>query len=267
MIILIFSLLFVGLVLLFGGNAMAKSLVTLTTNLLLFFLTLLAIYLGAHPTLATIVGCIIIALITLFFQNGINIKTRVAFVCVLGIILFSLVFILFFSYYANIQGFPVGQFAIRPSNGYFETIQTNMMILQIGVILVVLIGSCIDTAFAVASATYEVYRNNPHLDMKELFYSAFNVGKDIVSSTVNTLFFIFLGEYFTLFILFINEYSFGEMINHKAFAQEVITITVAAFASVAIIPLTALWCSLYYPKKKRQILGDSEGYRTKIVDG
>jgi len=244
--ILILSIILILLVFLFGSNRTAQSIVTTMINLGVFFCTLIAIYLGLNSILATIIGCIIISLITLFYQNDFNIKTKTAFLSVLIVILVSLGFTYFIASFSNIQGFPVGQYEIRQSNGYLDTVDINMMFLQIAVILIVLIGSAIDTSLAVSSSLYEVKNHNKDITRKELFLSGISIGRGILSSTINTLFFIFIAEYMSLFLYFSKYYNFYQMINSKEFAQEVITITIAGIASILTIPITSLICSNKY---------------------
>jgi len=247
--ILTLSILLILLVFIFGSNRTAQSIVTTIINLGVFFCTLFAIYFGLNSILATILGCVVISLITLFYQNEVNIKTKTAFVSILIVIFISLGFTFFIVSFSNIQGFPVGQYEIRQSNGYLDTIEVNMMLVQIAVILIVLIGSTIDTSLAVSSSLYEVKLNNKNLNKKELFLSGLSIGRGILSSTINTLFFIFIAEYMSLFLYFSRYYTLSQMINSKEFAQEVITIAIAGIASVLAIPITSLICSHKYNKK------------------
>ncbi|NLY81313.1 MAG: YibE/F family protein [Clostridiales bacterium] len=244
--IIILSLVFILLIFLFGSNKTAQSIVTTLINLGVFFGILFAIFFGMNPILATIIGCVIISLVTLFYQNEVNIKTKSAFYSVLIVLIISMSFTFLICYYSNIQGFPTGQYEIRLSNGYSDEIEVNMMFLQIAVILIVLIGSAIDTSLAVSSALYEVKENNPDLNKLDVFNSGLSIGKGILSSTINTLFFIFIAEYLSLFLYLVKYYDFLQILNSKEFAQEVITISIAGIASVIIIPVTAFLCSRRY---------------------
>ena len=65
------------------------------------------------------------------------------------------------------------------------------------------------------------------------------VASSILSSNVNTLFFVFAGEYMIMFINYMTYYSFKTMINSKDFAQGSLTIMISAIACVIIIPVTS----------------------------
>lgn len=244
LIALVFIL--IALILLIGGDRTAKSLITLGFNTLILLGTIFAINFGLNPIITTIVSCIIISLITLFYQNEVNIKTKLAFGAVL-IVIFILFLIIFrLTSISNIQGFPLDQLSIRDSNGYSRNINRNMVFIQISVILMVFIGAIIDTALAVTSALYEVHQNNPNLSKQKLFQSGINIGRDILSSTINTLFFIYIAEYLTLFIQFANDYSFAQMINSKQFCQEFISISLSGIGCILIIPIAAILGAKYY---------------------
>lgn len=247
--LLIFAILFILLVLFIGGDRSAKALVTLAGNAILLTAALVLIYLGVNPFICASIACILITLLTLFYQNEINDKTKAAFWSVLLIIGLLIPFLWFLGTQTNTQGFPVGQYEIRPSNGYNGAIGINMILLQISALLMVLIGAVVDTALAVTSALYEVHLNNPRLSRKELFISGISVGRDILGSTINTLFFIFIAEYFTLFLQFMEYYSFAQMVNSKEFVQEIISIVVSGTGCVLIIPAAAALGAGFFGRK------------------
>mgnify|MGYP001157862621 CR=1 FL=1 len=250
--ILALAAIYIILSLFIGGDRTSKALITLSVNLILLFLTVGAVFIGASPVVAALLSCLLITLNTLFYQNEVNPKTKAAFVSVIIIIALMLPLIYWLTTASAIYGFPVGQYTIRKSNGYEEAIGINMVCIQILVILIILIGAVIDNALSVTSSMYELYQTNPAISRRELFASGMNIGKNILSSTVNTLFFIFMGEYFTLFILFMRYFTFQQMINSKEFAQQVITITVSGFGSILIIPAAALISCLFYLKEKKK---------------
>lgn len=227
---------FIILILLVGGNRTAKSIVTLCGNALVLTATIVALYIKLPPLLVTAVACVLITMITLFFQNDINVKTVAAFWAVMIVVGLLMGGIYFISVGGSLQGFPVGQYHIRESNGYGSDIGIKMATVQVSVVLITLMGAVVDTAIAVTSALYEVHRHNPEFQGVRLMASGMSIGKDILSSTVNTLFFIFAGEYLVLFIYLFQIFSFEEMINSKEFAQQVVTISMSAAGCVLIIP-------------------------------
>jgi len=251
MMILILLIIFILLAVFTGGDRTAKSIVTLAINALILFVSIGVMYLKVNPMLVATIACILVTLTTIFFQNEYNQKSKAAFISALIVIAIMLTLILFFVDKGHIQGMPVvGQNHIRESNGYEKAIGINMVLVEVAVILMTLVGAVIDMAIAVTSGIYEVVSLNPHLNRKELFGSGMKIGRDILSSTVNTLFFIFVGEYLLMFIVFMVYYSFTSMINSKEFVQGTITILISAAGCVLTIPISAFIASKKFKKKE-----------------
>src|SRR5699024_7256385 len=78
------------------------------------------------------------------------------------------------------------------------------------VIIMSTIGAITDVAISITSPMREVFRHHPDISQKELFFSGLNVGRDILGSNTNTLFFAFIGGYMGLLLWFKDlSYSFG----------------------------------------------------------
>ena len=105
--------------------------------------------------------------------------------------------------------------------------------------VVILVGGLIDTAMAVSSGVYEIARHNPDSRRAVLFGAGMNIGCKILSSNVNTLFFIFAGEFMIMCISFLKFYSWSTLINSKDFTQELIAIMISAIGTVIIIPVSS----------------------------
>ena len=120
-----------------------------------------------------------------------------------------------------------------------------MKLVQVAVFIVILIGGLIDTAVAICSGTYEIIRHNPNANRSEIIESGMNIGCKILSSNVNTLFFIFAGEFMIMCINFLKFYSWGTLINSKDFTQELIAIMISAIGTVVIIPISSYVASRF----------------------
>lgn len=237
---------FLLLVFILGTDRTAKTIITLALNGTVLLGIMASIQLGFNPIIATLIGCLLITFASLFFQNEVNEKTIAAAIGVTTVLAMLFVFIWFLVCHGNLQGFPIGEYNIRETNGYSENIGINMVLIQISVMILILIGAIIDTSISITSAVFEVKRNNPTLTKIELFNSGLSMGKDILSSTVNTLFFIFMGEYMITFITYMEYYNFQSLINSKEFVQEIVGITISAIGCILIIPISSFICTLIY---------------------
>lgn len=234
------ALVLVVLVLALGTERMAQSLVTILTNCLLFLAIIAGIYFGCPPSLTASLGCFAIFLNSLFYSGGVNEKTISAFYSVLIVMGITAALSWVFIWYGNLQGFMVRQYVnISAAEGYTDHIRVNMLWLTIAVVLITMLGTAIDTSVTIASAMYEVRRHSPDLSEADLRRSGISVGKDIVSSSMHTLFFIFFAEYMTLFIYFAEFSQFSEAVNSKEVVQQIVIIAVAGLASALVIPVTS----------------------------
>ena len=145
--------------------------------------------------------------------------------------------------------------------GLTPDINVNMAKIAVSMIITGLIGAATDTSMAVSSAVYEVFKNNRDLSLSELFRSGMNIGRDVLGTTVNTLYFACIGESMMLFILFKSyDYSFWKTINSKAFFQEFTDIAFSCLSCVLVIPLAAAISSyiLKNPGKFKRQLNEDE---------
>lgn len=114
------------------------------------------------------------------------------------------------------------------------------------------IGAITDVAIAVTSPMREVFRHNPHISQRDLFMSGLSIGRDILGSNTNTLFFAFIGGYMALLIWFKDlKYTFGQIVNAKVFSAEMITIFSAGIGIALIVPIAAAINAIYLVKRQK----------------
>lgn len=232
-----------------GGKRGVKLFFACCLNFFLLILIFYFITIGFNPIIITILGCLLFSLIILYFVNGENIKTKTSLhsVCIILIVLLLLIIII--SKNSLIAGF--GSESFEEINMFSYDIDIDFTNITISLILIGLVGATIDSAISISSSLYEIYINNKKISKQELFKSGLNIGKDILGTTVNTLFFAFLGEFLTLILWFkTDNYCFSEIINNKTFAKEIIKIMFSIIGSILVIPLTAYITSYKLKKEK-----------------
>ena len=235
------SVILILLMIIIGGERGSVSLVTLLGNIIIFIYSIVMIYFGLHPILVAFIGCFLISMNTIFFQNGKNPKMLAAFISVTIIMILLSLIVYRFSYTSNISG--INEILKRQDEmmGLTVDININMVNVTVSIIMFGLIGALIDGAIAIATAVYEVYYNNKHLSSTELIRSGISMGKDIIGTMINTLFFAYIGESIMLFIFYNKfNYNFLQIINSKAFVEEFSSIIISGAGSVLIIPVTSI---------------------------
>lgn len=238
MIYLLFA--FVSLMVLIGGERGIKSLIALCLNLLVLSSLLTLISWSINPLLLTILASLLISNIILFYQNGKNVKTLASFFSITLVVLMMILMAFIISYKGKLGGLNELIQGETMAFGMSGNMSINMFQIAIAMMITGLMGASIDTSITISSAVYEVYRNNPDLSQQQLFQSGIRMGNDILGTTINTLYFAFIGGSMSLFILYKRfDYSILEIINSKAFLQETLYIIISAISCVLIIPMTA----------------------------
>src|SRR5699024_10091729 len=84
------------------------------------------------------------------------------------------------------------------------------------------IGAITDVAISITSPMREMLYHHPEVGKRALFTFGLRIGRDILGSNTNTLFFAFFGSYMAL-LLWVKDmdYSLGEIANSKIFSSEI----------------------------------------------
>ncbi|MGM0829267.1 MAG: YibE/F family protein [Bacillota bacterium] len=233
-----------------GGKKGARSFVALFLNFgVLLFTIILMNDPNMNPIILTLIACTLISCISLFFISEINIKTVTAFLSTIittGLLLF---FILMLTDQAMIQGFSEEETEELGALSLFVGVD----FVKIGASMIIMstIGAIIDLSISISSPMREIAYHNPTISKKDLFTSGLSIGRDILGTSTNTLFFAFFGGYMGLLIWFKDlSYSIGEIVNSKVFSSEMIFIGSAGIGVALAIPVTS-WITAYYLVKRR----------------
>lgn len=247
----ILSIILLLLLIIVGKGRGIKTYGIFYLNLFLILVYLFVISIGLNAILHAVIICIIVSATTLFGLNSINIKTKTSFISILIVLALTFGLVLTIGKCANIQGFSAE--SLEAIGGYSFDIGYNMTDVLIGMFLITTIGTIIDTSISISSAVNEVYNNNLDLNKNELFKSGMNIGKDILSTTINTLFFALVAE-FIGFFMWHSSASFSYIINYKAFVVEISKLLLCFISSILIIPITSYMISRSLINKKEWFL-------------
>ncbi len=251
MCIVILAVILFLLMVVVGGVRGIRSYASLLFNFLILGAIAEGMLMGGDPVLVALLGCFLISLITLFFNNGINTKTLSSFLAVVVSVSVIGIPVWMIGSAAKIQGFAYEEFV--EIAGYSFNISIDMAGVAVAVILVGLIGAAVDTSISISSCQNEVLRNNPQLSRRHLAQSGMRVGQDIIGTTTNTLFFAYFGSFTTLLVRFlVLQYSFSRVINSSIFCQELIRITLSGLICILVIPVTAMITACFLKNERIQ---------------
>lgn len=262
--ILILAIVLLVLMILIGGDRGAKSFIALICNIFALVIGLYLIILGINPIIVTILGVIVFCQITLIYQNGHNLKTYSAVISVVFVTLLLSLMIAFVGSKSSFGGYSELDLSSDISIYLSPNVNINMNQLMICMIIVSLLGAIMDTAMAITSSLFEFNEVNSDLTIKELMRMGFSVGRDILGTTVNTLFFATIGETMMISILFMkNNYTFESVINSKEFFQNLFSLAISNIGCLLIIPISIFIC-IYVLKGDNKFINKIKCYCNKL---
>jgi uncharacterized membrane protein len=235
-------LLFVVVVLLFGGWRGVGALAGLVTSLVvLTVFTLPAILDGRSPVLVALVSSAFIGLVALHLAHGFGVATSVAALGTFASLLLTGMLAAAFVGASNLTG-------LLDDNALLLDAAAGEVDLRGMVLAGIIIGSLgvlDDMAVTQVSAVAELARARRRLGRRALFDAALRIGRDHVSSTVNTLVLAYVGAALPLLVLFTEaQRSLGDIATSEIVATEIIRSLVGSIGIVASVPITtalAVW--------------------------
>ncbi|WGD67338.1 YibE/F family protein [Bacillus velezensis] len=250
-IVILAAILFLLMVII-GGKKGARSFIALFLNFGVLFLTIIFMT-DPHinPIVLTLLSSSVICSITLFYINGGNVKTVTAFISAMLTIALLLFFIMSVTKHTSIQGF--GEEELGDIGIFTLFVGVDFVKVTAAMIIMGTIGAITDVAISITSPMREIYSHNPSMSRKELYTFGLSIGRDILGTNTNTLFFAFFGSYLALIIWFKDlSYSAEKIVNSKVFSAEAVTILCAGIGIGIIIPVTSWITACFLAKPNKQ---------------
>jgi uncharacterized membrane protein len=234
--------LFAVAVLLLGRWRGLASLVALGFSFLVLVVYLFpAILSGGNPVIVGVLAAIVIMFGVLYLTYGVSARTSSA---VLGTVL-SLALI-------GVLGTAFS--AVTQLTGLDEDTANLVRVLGHGVnarglllagMIIGALGVLDDVTVTQTSAVWELRRANPALSARALYTAALRIGRDHISSAVNTLVLAYAGATLPALLAFaLSGQSFGTLITTQNVAQEVVRTLVGSIGLVAAVPITTAIAAL-----------------------
>lgn len=232
-------ILVVGLVAGFRGLA---SLLGMATSFLVIFLFILPRLLaGDPPVTVAIVGSLLIIPLTFFLSHGFNRKTLAAVAGTFVSLMITGFLADFFVNLAQLTGFA------SEEAGFLQVARPeliNMRSLLLAGIIIGLLGVLDDVTISQAAIVFQLRETNPRFKEKELYRRAMVIGRDHISSMVNTLILVYAGAALPLLLLFIDQpQPFATIINAEILADEIVRTLVGSLGLILAVPLTTFIAS------------------------
>ncbi len=236
--LLLLTVLFVTVVVVFGGMQGVRGLLSLVGSLFFIAFLLLPGILNGYPPILVAVGVASVIIVgASYITHGF---TRTTTVAVLGMIV-TVVFTGLLAYFA----IPFAQLSGYSSD---ESVYLNMNTrgtlniagLLIGSIIIGTLGVLYDAAIGQAVAVEELSAAGGHLSRRHIYLRALRIGREHIGALVNTLAIAYVGASLPLLLLF---YGFGNgsvlmSLNKEIFATEIVRTIVGSIGIVLAVPIT-----------------------------
>jgi uncharacterized membrane protein len=228
------------------------SLLGLLISILVLALYVVPRILGGENALVTIItGALIIAATSIYLAHGFNRRTSVALAgtllatciaAVLSVVFVSLTRLLGLGSEEALylQSAPIGEINLR------GLLLGGIIIGALGVL-----DDIDDITTAQAAAVDELAKANPSLSRGELFRRGLSVGREHITSLVNTLVLAYAGTSFPALLLFtVYERPWWVVLNTEVLAEEIVRTLVGSIALMSAVPITTALAAWWLGQRK-----------------
>ena len=227
---------FFALLVVIGKKKGLFSLISILITLGLIFWALTPLILsGMNPILATVLICVLAAIVAIYLVGGLNSKSSAAILgTVLSLGIAGALSILSIKF-ASLTGFSSEEsmflFSAHPNLNFVGILASAMLIGALGAVM--------DIGMSISSTVNEIFVSNTEMSVKNLFTSGMNVGRDIIGTMANTLILAYLGGAFSLALLSSNI-DLQKFFNLNQVATEISSALIGSIAIVLCVPITAI---------------------------
>jgi len=230
-----------------GKKAISALVGLVVTVLILMLLVVPWIVGGGNPVLVGIVGSILIAVFSIYIAHGFNRKTTISIMSTVISLLIGFVLATLAIHFTQLFGLGSEEASFL-AIGPMEHI--NLRGLLLAAIVIGTLGVLDDVTTTQTAAIYEFKKSEPSLAMKELYKKGMVVGREHITSLINTLFLAYVGASFPLiFLLTDGTFTIWESINTEFMAEEIVRALVGSMALIIAVPISTFLAAYFFTKR------------------
>ena len=221
---------FLNLLYIVGSYKGLLSVLSVILNLVIFYIGLSLYFKGINLLFLCVIEMIVFSIISLILASGFNKKTLSA---IISVIISTLVMLITIVIIINFTGYK----GINFNELSFLTVPIEDIILP--ELLIGSTGAIMDVAITISSSISELIQKDNNISVKNLKKSAREIGKDIMSTMSNVLFFTYLCSGLPIFVLALrNGFSMYNYISTN-FTLELTRFLIGSIGIVLTIPVSA----------------------------
>ena len=232
----VLAFVFVGAVVILGRWRGLGAIAGLVASLVVIVRFLLPSILdGNSPVMVAVVASSLIAFIALYLAHGVNVPTSVALLGTFISLAVTALLSFLFVGWSNLTGLSDESALFLTSLG----VNVDLQGIVLAGFVIGALGVLDDVTVTQVSAVSELHAAQPALSSRQLYRSAVTIGRDHISSTVNTLFLAYAGAALPLLLLFTQaNQSAGSLAGREVVATEIIRALVGSIGLVSAVPIT-----------------------------
>lgn len=216
------------------------------TFIVVFAFVLPRLLAGDNPIIVAIGASLVIIPVSFYIAHGFNKKTTVAIIGSVISLILTVILASIFTQIGHLTGLSseeAGMLSLDRSN-------LNMKGILLAGIVVGVLGVLDDITISQAAIVDELANTAKLTKAQDLYSRAMIIGKDHISSMVNTLILAYAGASLPLLLIFTNNpHPFSEIINYEMIAEEIIRTLIGSIGLIIAVPITTIIAASWYQKK------------------
>jgi len=200
---------------------------------------------GSNPILIAVGASLVIIPVSFYLAHGFNKKTTIAIISSIISLIITAILASIFTQIGHLTGLSseeAGMLSIDKGN-------LNMKGILLAGIVIGALGVLDDITISQAAIVDELAKTANLTKAKDLYSRSMVIGKDHITSMVNTLVLAYTGASLPLLLIFTNNpHPFLEIINYELIAEEIIRTLVGSIGLVLAVPITTMIAANWYKK-------------------
>lgn len=203
---------------------------------------------GKNPLTVTIIGSLFIVCISLYLAHGFNKRTNLSLLSTIITLVISIIMAQIFVRMASLFGMGSEEAFFLQTTQFGDI---NLQGLLLAGIIIGTLGVLDDITTAQTAVVGELRFANPNLNKNELNKRALVVGKEHISSLVNTLVLAYAGASLPLFLLFSASQNspIWYTINSQFISEELVRTLVGSLSLILAVPISTYIAAHFLSKQ------------------
>ncbi len=196
---------------------------------------------GGNPVLITVLASFVIVPVTFYLSHGLNKKTHVAIVSTFIALIITSLFAAVSVKLSNLTGFSSDEAMFLQIGDS----SVNMRGILLAGIIIGFLGVMDDVTVAQAGIVMKLAKTKRNMGVPDLYHSAMDIGRDHITSMINTLILVYVGASLPLLLMFIRSSEPSlDVLNTEIIADEVVRTLVGSIGLIISVPISTFLASI-----------------------